>query len=557
MGHAVRTLAALVLGGTFAAHGQPGPLPADSPDHPPAASTAPATASILPAYDFDDGLEDEALPAALDLPIADLRLEGHTVLTAADLTALKARFSGRRLGYRELSALRDELTALYIQRGYVTSGATIRSLSDGVLTIDVVEGRIDRIQVETDGRFRPDYVATYLQGFGPIEPVNVFDLEQRLQMLQQSLHVARVDAVLLPGERPGESVLRVRPTETRPWSVRFEVSNHQSPAIGEWHGLVSVGALNLSGRADDLHLAARASEGLQELTLSYEFPITARDSRLELYASGTRSEIVTAPFDQLGIEAETRSYGLRLSHPWHRTPSRQSRLSLALERRSSETFLLGSGFSFVEGPDEGESRVTVVRAAWQDLYRSGRNVLASRAEISAGVDAFGATRNAGGLPDGEFRKLLLQAQWARFLDLLDSQLVVRADAQLTSDPLLGIEQIALGGRWTVRGYRENTVIRDNAVLASVEWRVPVWRGPLGNSRLEVRPFFDWSYSWNEARPEIGPQRLASVGLGLLWQPAMGIQAEVVWGHALRNIDYPGGNSVQDDGIHVRGIWRLP
>ena len=45
--------------------------------------------------------------------------------------------------------------------------------------------------------------------------------------------------------------------------------------------------------------------------------------------------------------------------------------------------------------------------------------------------------------------------------------------QLTPDPLLPIEQIAIGGIDTVRGYRENQLVVDNGWMTSAELRIPL------------------------------------------------------------------------------------
>lgn len=513
----------------------------------------PASASILPPYAFDRAREPE-LMATAGLPVADVRFRGHSVIAEQRLQALAAPYTGRTLALAELADLQDAVTGLYVEQGYLTSGAVVKGLDAGVLDVDVVEGRLAEVVVQTDGRLSPEYLARYLEGFGPLDPVNVFDVERRLQTLQQESHVSRLEARLLPGARVGESVLEVRAFETAPWAVRLELSNHQSPAIGEWNGRLALTARNLSGRTDDLALVARLSEGMDELSVDYDTPLNAVGTRLSLFASASDSEIVAAPFDDLGIEAETRTFGARLSQPLRRSPSGHSRLSLSMEWRESETFLLGSGFSFVEGPEEGLSQVAALRVAWEELHRGATNVLAARVALSFGLDAFGATEAAGGVADGTFRKLVAQLQWARRLALRSSQLVLRVDAQLTEDPLLGMEQIPLGGRWAVRGYRENTLIRDNAVIGSLEWRLPLWRDPRGASIVELRPFVDGSWSSNENRDEIGPQGLYSVGLGVVWQPAPSFQAELYWGEALNDLDYPVEYSVQDDGLHARLSW---
>ena len=40
----------------------------------------------------------------------------------------------------------------------------------------------------------------------------------------------------------------------------------------------------------------------------------------------------------------------------------------------------------------------------------------------------------------------------------------RSQFQYADSPLLSLEQVSMGGRYSVRGYRENTMLRDKAAL---------------------------------------------------------------------------------------------
>lgn len=105
---------------------------------------------------------------------------------------------------------------------------------------------------------------------------------------------------------------------------------------------------------------------------------------------------------------------------------------------------------------------------------------------------------------------------------------------------------------TVRGYRENQFVRDNAFVASLEFRVPVYRDPAGRFRLHVAPFVDYGRSSNKGRPTPGQEAIASVGLGLRATITDRIQGWVYWGHSLDNIDNrDNDNDLQDDGIHFQ------
>jgi hemolysin activation/secretion protein len=107
----------------------------------------------------------------------------------------------------------------------------------------------------------------------------------------------------------------------------------------------------------------------------------------------------------------------------------------------------------------------------------------------------------------------------------------------------------VGGVNTVRGYRENQLVRDRAVVASLELRFPVWFNKAGASLLELAPFVDIGGAWNVHETRT-PETLASTGLGLVLTPNKHFDAQLFWGYRLREIDLP-DNNPQDLGLHFR------
>src|SRR5262249_14480031 len=162
----------------------------------------------------------------------------------------------------------------------------------------------------------------------------------------------------------------------------------------------------------------------------------------------------------LDITSKSEIFGITVRQPIYRTLRQQVALELTGERESEETFLLGEPFSFSPGVHNGRSVVTALRLVVESVTRSEAQVVAARSRLSHGIDAVGATINSGPVPDGRFLAWLGQFQWVRRLDLFDSQVIFRTDVQLSRDPLLTLEQISVGGRYSVRGYRENQFIRD-------------------------------------------------------------------------------------------------
>jgi hemolysin activation/secretion protein len=106
----------------------------------------------------------------------------------------------------------------------------------------------------------------------------------------------------------------------------------------------------------------------------------------------------------------------------------------------------------------------------------------------------------------------------------------------------------------VRGYRENQLVRDNAVTASLELRLPVFVDDKGNdtANFQVIPFVDWGQAWDKEATNQTDEKLdiASVGLGFAWQPVKGVNLNVFWGEALEDdVKNENGDDLQDDGLH--------
>jgi hemolysin activation/secretion protein len=126
---------------------------------------------------------------------------------------------------------------------------------------------------------------------------------------------------------------------------------------------------------------------------------------------------------------------------------------------------------------------------------------------------------------------------------------MRTDLQLSSDPLLPLEQISVGGSRTVRGYRKNLFVRDQAVISSLEVRIPVLRIPEVQAVLSIEPFFDYGYSWNRSRPTIRRKSIASPGIGARLTIGRWAEAELHWGYALHEVPVLESDVLQDHGIH--------
>jgi len=515
---------------------------------------------------------DEVLknvPPALETPkrhlpgekifIKEIKVTGSTVFSNDELAKVTGPFMNRELSPEDLEDARRELTLYYVKNGYINSGAVVpnQEVTDGILTIQIIEGQLTKIEIEEKRRFRPNYIKNRIE-LDTAPPLNIFSLQRRLQLLQQDPRIEQINAELRPGLRRGESELGVEIKERSPYKFGFKFNNYEPPSVGAEEGEVFFLHENLTGNGDILSLAYGRSNGVSpDFDIFYSVPVTSRDTTATFHFQSCQFTVVEEPFEPLDIESELEVLGLTLRHPFYRNLHQELALVLTGERLINETFLLGEPFSFSPGAENGESRVTALRAAPEWIYRTQSQVFACRSRFSYGLDALGATMNADQeIPDADFFSWLGQFQWAGRFGESGVETSFRLDIQLTNEPLLPIEQIAVGGRYTVRGYRENQMVRDNGLIASVECRIPLVQDRSWADFVQLVPFVDYGRAWNDGTSSSEQDYIASIGIGLRWgvtltkpfnwQP----QFEIYWGHPLKEVPNP-RSDLQDNGIHAQ------
>jgi hemolysin activation/secretion protein len=493
--------------------------------------------------------------------VAGFTVEGSTVFTPEQLELLVAPWSGRPITSEELLAARDAITQHYVAHGYITSGAVVpdQDVADGIIAIHVVEGALTDVEVSGVKRFRSSYFRSRLR-HAARAPLNVFALERELQMLQQDPWVERVKASLHPGERRGESWLAFDVEEAQPYELWASYSNEQSPSIGSDGGGPSLKLANLAGMGDELSLDFTRTRGLRDLEARYSLPFSTENTTLDLEYRNSESEVVIGEFQSLDLVSDYVSYTVRLRHPAVRNPYQELWVGLEGEWHKSTTRIFDDErISLAPGADNGDSIASVLRFPIQYTQRSRAQVFALRSTLSLGWNVMGAS-NVRGEPDSRFTAWLGQVNFARRLPerFWSTDLVARLDAQFASSELLTIEQFAMGGMHTVRGYAENSFVRDNGVVGSLEFRVPILRDGLGRRILELAPFVDVGRSYDKNGTPLGfagdKNTLSSWGLGLRFKPTERVLAELYWGDALRDVPDV-GRGIQNHGWHFRVSTR--
>ncbi|XGW00175.1 MAG: ShlB/FhaC/HecB family hemolysin secretion/activation protein [Leptolyngbya sp. BL-A-14] len=530
----------------------PPKLPSDVSPPPPADS------ELLPLPKLPEQPLSKPEDSTETFRVDRIEVVGSTVFKPEQFGKVTAPFVGRELTFAELLQARDAITKLYVDHGYVTTGALIgpQKIKDGVVTIQVVEGSLQEIKVTGNRRLRSAYIRDRVR-LGAGTPLNMPQLLEKLQLLRLDPHIQNLSAELQAGVEPGSNILQVAIEEAKTFSADVYLDNGRSPSVGSFRRGVTLREANLLGFGDTLSIGYANTTGSNTVDFNYTLPVNARNGTVSFGFSQGWNRVIEEPFSLLDIQSTSRSYDLSFRQPLLQTPTQEFAVGASFSRQESQTELgldnIGP-FPLSPGADsQGRTKISALSFFQEYTQRSNRSVLALRSQFSLGVDWFGATVNDNA-PDSRFATWRGQAQWVRVV-APDTQFLVRGDLQLATDSLVPLEQFGLGGQLSVRGYRQDALLTDNGALFSAECRIPILRAPKIDGILQLTPFIDVGTGWNYNGKNPSPNTLVGVGLGLLWKQGDHLTLRFDWGYPLTSIEGD-KQSLQEKGLYFSARYSF-
>ena len=193
-------------------------LPKETRDRVEQPLSSPTVPLPFPTATPPQKLELPKLPAPIQttptttakIQIKTLQVIGNTILKS-EINKLITPYINQSKTFDELLELRSQITQLYIDNGYLSSGAFIpnnQDLNKGDITIQIIEGELEKIEITGLTRLREGYIRKRLE-LGASTPLNKSNLERSLQLLQIDPLIAQVNAELGAGSTPGRNILRL------------------------------------------------------------------------------------------------------------------------------------------------------------------------------------------------------------------------------------------------------------------------------------------------------------------------------------------------------------
>ena len=485
--------------------------------------------------------------------IRRFKIVNNNVIASSQIQSVLKPYLFRPISFLELLEVQRVITELYVNRGYITTGAYIppQTIVDRTVKIEIVEGKLDEIEIVGLKKLRPEYIRARV-AIAAQPPLNQDRLLNALQLLQLDPLIKNISAELSQGINPGESFLKLKIEEADSFALKLDLNNRSSTSIGSLGTKITLGENNLTGFGDFLGASYIKTNGSESLSrLQYQVPLGARGSEISLSYSRNDSEIIIEPFQDLDLDSNNRSYQATFIQSLLQKPTQDIYFGFSFTHQNTRLSLKNRAFpELSRGSDEdGKTIISSLRFILEYNDRGQDRIFSARSQIALGIDAFNSTINNNELPDSKF--LIWRGQ-LQYLKAISSQtkILLRGEIQVADRPLFPQEQFNISGLESVRGYNEGRVTGDNGVFLSAEIQNTILHVPKWNLNLEIGSFADFGRIWNTDNfPLESNNTLAALGILAQIAIADNFTARVDWGLPLIDDKLPQGDSLQDRGVY--------
>ena len=513
----------------------PPPPPADTRP----AGTVPAPTQLAPrpalVTDVRDLPPQPQPPRELEKPQDDLTLDvrGYELSAnappalVAALPTLLAPYVGKQRSYEDLvNAAADVTRWLQREAGYYLGYAYLpaQQPSDGIVRIQVLEGRLDRI--DTSGwpdnlPVRREVIDAYLARLKPGEILRVDELERVVFLINDLRGItARFDIV--QGAQPGTASLRVTGQAESRWSGKADADVNGSRFLGTGRVGGLLAGNSLLGRGDALtaNVLASTNAGLLFGLLGYTLPVGHDGVKVGASLSLVHYKLDAAQFP-LGVNGDALAASTYALYPWVRSRNLNLFVVGTLDHKRN------TDRQDVAGVANRRQLTSLTLGLTGDVRDSafGGAVSTFEANLTSGQVTYSDGAPAGLDDAPSYTKLTLG--FNRLQNLVDGRLLLYTAlrSQFALANLDTSEQFRAGGPDGVRAFAPGEGTGDSGLVATAELRLlppEAWLGRLARETVfslfvdhgELR--FRHDASRQNAR-FVNSAHYTGAGLSLAWE----------------------------------------
>lgn len=358
-------------------------------------------------------------------------------------------YIGRCSGIRSLNALADSLTKRYMDKGYITSRVylTPQDISDGTVEFHAIEGKIDRVisdNRKTSGAFMG------LEG----KALRLRDLESSISQVNR-LRSNKTTMDLVPAREEGLTDVILHSKEMLPFFGSLGLNNYGSDATGKLQLYGGVVWENIFGFSDifsiNINTTDKQQTGKKSFGDTYTYSVPLGKWLWEAsFSRFTYSQTIVGLNDSYISHGESEVYSLATTYRVFHTRTQNVELSAQMGQKKTLSKIDTTVI------DASTYNLSVGRAGIKYVYQQPTWEVYSLIDYYHGLNPFNPTTD--GSLKHDFSKWTLSLGGTKYIDASPPITYnVSGYAQHSNDLLYSVEQIGIGGSYSVRGFQTKNI----------------------------------------------------------------------------------------------------
>jgi hemolysin activation/secretion protein len=403
--------------------------------------------------------------------VGEFRVKGNSILNSLAIELALTPFLGEEKTVRDIEAARQALELRYRDAGYPTVLVNIpeQNVVDGIVLLEVIEGRVEELLVTGSRYFSLDRIKQQVPALSEGSVPYIPGVQEQLAGINKATADRQITPVLRPGRTPGTLEVELKVKDTLPLHGGIEVNDRYSQDTTKTRLTGHIQYDNLWQKEHSFSLqyqtAPEEPKEVQVFAGTYLWKMLTSDNLVVLY--GVSSDSETAAVGTISVIGKGKIAGTRLVAP--------------LAPGDSYFHSMSAGFDYKDfdesvtliGSDTNNTPIDYVN--WALQYNGTIRELKTFFGFGVGANfgIRGLVNDTKQFEDKRFNArpnyfyLRLEANYETAL-FLDTQFIMRLNAQIADSPLISNEQFSAGGAYSVRGYYESQELGDNAVQGNIE-----------------------------------------------------------------------------------------
>ena len=431
--------------------------------------------------------------------------DDENLLNEIEKENILSKYENKKLGSTDISNILVELTNRLIEKGYVTSTASLsenNNLHSETLNLKIISGKIEKIILNEDDSL--DKLKKYFLVSTKEEKVlNVRDLDTTTENFNY-LEANNMTMEIIPSDKENYSIIKLKNEMKDKFTISLLTNNYgEDNQNGIWRGETSINIDSPLGIGDRLYFSYMTVHKKKLDLYNFRYTMKFRDYTLSLGSS--RSENISSfytPTTIYDMESMSSSFSVNLDKILWRNQKSKLSLGVGLKRKYNK--------SYIEDTLLSDRILTIGDISLNGTTAFYGGIFGITLDYERGLRALGASNT----PKAEFKKYSLNLNYYK---PLTKKLVYRFNT-LTShskDVLYASEKQSIGEVGSVPGYhRRGNIMGDRAIEIENELSYKI----IDSEKIgRLSPYISYSYGAvrNNKNPSVyGKGYVSGTSIGL-------------------------------------------